>query len=325
MAVIGTTLNFFLIGSLLSAVFNIGAMGEIRGLANNSTEGYPLSIFEILLFAALISAVDPVAVLAIFEEVGVNPALYFLVFGESLLNDGVAVVFYKTMNTLNTINSSGVDIEATQYLLGFLSFFTVALGGLFVGIFVGLISALITRTTRDVRVMEPLAIIGTAALAYFGAELFHWSGIISLIGCGLTQKHYTFKNVSEKSRTTVTYFVKMASSTSDIVIFLFLGKALVSDDHVWHTGFVVWTISFCLICRFFSVYGLVWIANRYRIKKINLQEQFIMAYGGLRGAVGFSLVVMISEDVKPRQMFITTTLAVTMFTIFFQVNSMPIF
>ncbi len=68
------------------------------------------------------------------------------------------------------------------------------------------------------------------------------------------------------------------------------------------------------------MYGLVFLANRRRIRKVNLQEQFIMAYGGLRGAVGFSLVEMIEKEViPPKQMFVTTTLAVVMFTIFFQV------
>ncbi len=91
--------------------------------------------------------------------------------------------------------------------------------------------------------------------------------------------------------------------------------------HYWHTGFVVWTVSFTLICRFVGVYGLVFLANRRRIRKVNLQEQFIMAYGGLRGAVGFSLVEMIDKEViPPKQMFVTTTLAVVMFTIFFQVT-----
>ena len=76
------------------------------------------------------------------------------------------------------MNHAGLDISVTQYFLGLLSIFTVALGGLFIGIVVGFLSALITKTTRDVRVMEPLALLGTAFLAYMSAELFHWSGII---------------------------------------------------------------------------------------------------------------------------------------------------
>ena len=70
-----------------------------------------------------------------------------------------------------------------------------------------------------------------------------------------------------------------------------------------------------------GVFLLTAIANRFRLKPINLQEQFIMAYGGLRGAVSFSLVEMLTPDViKPRQMFVTTTLAVILFTVFVQVN-----
>ena len=382
MAVIGTAINFLLIGFLLYFIWSIGAMGKVLYFLSNITYEKMLkthkdtSIFKtiylsklillgtieaadgssglqllhVLLFAALISAVDPVAVLAIFQEVGVNPDLYFLVFGESLLNgtvepfafspsknhskrksyfsDGVAVVFYKSMSTLAAMQD---PIDPTQYVMMVGSFFSIALGGLLIGILVGFLTALMTKTMSEVRVMEPLALLSMAYFAYMAAEVFHWSGIISMIGCGIVQAHYAFPNISRKSHTTVKYFIKMVSSISDIVIFLFLGIAVVKgvpnnsnssveNQHQWHTGFVVWTIALCLICRFLSVYGLTWLANRRRVKTINLQEQFIMAYGGLRGAVGFSLVDMIDRKVVPlKNMFVTTTLIVVMFTIFFQV------
>ncbi len=71
-----------------------------------------------------------------------------------------------------------------------------------------------------------------------------------------------------------------------------------------------------------GVFLLTAIANRFRLKPINLQEQFIMAYGGLRGAVSFSLVEMLEPStIKPRQMFVTTTLAVILFTVFIQVTN----
>ena len=95
MAVVGTVFNFLAIGGLLYLVFYVGAMGKIRMPFEDGgpqiTDGlsYELNIYEVMLFSSLISAVDPVAVLAIFQEVGVNPDLYFLLFGESLMNGEV--------------------------------------------------------------------------------------------------------------------------------------------------------------------------------------------------------------------------------------------
>ena len=68
----------------------------------------------------------------------------------------------------------------------------------FYGPFCFYVTALMTKTTQHVRVMEPLIVFAMAYLSYFGAELFHWSGIISLIGCGLIQSHYALKNISKK-------------------------------------------------------------------------------------------------------------------------------
>ena len=68
-----------------------------------------------------------------------------------------------------------------------------------------------------------------------------------------------------------------------------------------------------------AVYGFIQIVNKYRMRKINYQEQFIMAYGGLRGAVGFSLVELIDKNLQVKNIFVTATLVITMFTIFIQV------
>jgi len=299
-----------LIGGLLIFVQNLGWIDSEQ----------KSSSVEIFLFSSLISAVDPVAVLSIFAEVGVNADLYFLVFGESLLNDGVAVVLYNMMSVFAGMESKGLDVKTEHILLGVGSFLTVALGGLMIGIIFGLLTAVITRFTSGVRVVEPLALLGGAYLAYITTELFHWSGILCLIGCGITQAHYTFKNISQESLTTVNYFIKMLSSTSDCIIFLYLGMAFF-EKHVWNTSFVGWTLLFCFIVRFITIYGLCFFVNllRRNIKPICLKEQFIMAYGGLRGAVGFSLVTMISQaHVPDAQMFVTTTLAVVMFTVFLQ-------
>lgn len=103
---------------------------------------------------------------------GVNDVLFFLVFGESLLNDAVTVVLYNTFKTFQEME----EIATEQYFLAIGAFFTVSLGGVALGVICGLVSCLITKYTSHVRVVEPLAVFSMAYFAYLFAELFHWSG-----------------------------------------------------------------------------------------------------------------------------------------------------
>ncbi|XP_061185799.1 Na(+)/H(+) exchanger beta-like [Saccostrea echinata] len=309
-AVIGTVLNCFLIGPTLYAASSLGGMGSLH-----------LGLKPCLVFSAIIVAVDPVAVLAIFQEVGVNNVLYFLVFGESLFNDAVTVVLYNMMQEFNKMET----VPPIEVVKGLVSFFIVSLGGLFIGIFFGVLTAIITKYTSTVRVVEPLAVFVLAYISYLVAELFHFSGIIGLIGCGLTQAHYAFHNISQKSLTTITYFSKMQSALSDCIIFLFLGIGLFNCEIMnlshWRWELILWTLFLCLLYRFLVVFCLTWIINRSnRMRKIQNVEKFIMAYGGLRGAVAFSLVDLLShEEFKQnKDIFMTTCLALIFFTVFVQ-------
>ena len=135
-------------------------------------------------FSSLISAVDPVAVLAIFDEIGVNKNLYFLVFGESLFNDGVTVVLYNSFATLSGME----EVPVGQYGMAFLSFFFVVFGGLLIGVVCGALSAFFTKFTQHTRVVEPLVMWTAAYFCFVLCETIHWSGIIGLIGCGIVQK-----------------------------------------------------------------------------------------------------------------------------------------
>ena len=298
-------------------------MGEFRVEGENISDG--LNPIPCLTFGSLLAAVDPVAVLAIFQDIGVNSGLYFLVFGESLLNDGVTVVLYNTMIALEKIGSGGGVINGLQYLLAFLNFFTVFFGGLLIGILIGLATSLILRLTKHTHELEPMIILTMAYLSYMFAETVHWSGIISLIGCGISQRRYAFLNISQKSYTTVKYSVKTLASFADCIIFIYLGIVPFSEKVSWHAGFTLWTLGLSTVYRFVGVFVLTAILNRDRITKISLQEQFIVGYGGLRGAVAFSLANVLKEDNPFKPIFLGSIIVVVFVTVFLQGGTMKYF
>ncbi|XP_026558311.1 sodium/hydrogen exchanger 1 [Pseudonaja textilis] len=303
-AVIGTLWNAFFVGALMYAVCQIGGplLSDIGLLYN-------------LLFGSIISAVDPVAVLAVFEEIHINELLHILVFGESLLNDAVTVVLYHLFEEFANYEK----VTLTDIVLGFLSFFVVALGGVFVGVVYGIIGAFTSRFTSHIRVIEPLFVFLYSYMAYLSAEVFHLSGIMALIAAGVVMRPYVEANISHKSHTTIKYFLKMWSSVSETLIFIFLGVSTVAGKHHWNWAFVICTLFFCLIARVLGVLGLTWFINKFRIVKLSPKDQFIIAYGGLRGAIAFSLGYLLDYKHFPmRDMFLTAIITVIFFTVFVQ-------
>ncbi|GAB1866101.1 Sodium/hydrogen exchanger [Camponotus japonicus] len=311
---LGTILLFAVLGTIFNTM-SIGA--SLWLLGKSGMFGCETPILDMFLFSALISAVDPVAVLAVFEEIHVNEILYIVVFGESLLNDAVTVVLYHMFETYSEMGTS--RIIYTDVLSGLASFLVVAIGGVFIGIVWGFATGFVTRFTYQVRVIEPIFIFVMAYLAYLSAEIFHLSGILAITFCGITMKNYVEANISHKSHTTVKYTMKMLSSSSETIIFMFLGVATVNNTHNWNTWFIVMTILFCSIYRVVGVIVLTALANQFRLHKLDKVEKFVMSYGGLRGAVAFALVLLIDpKHVSLQPMFVTTTIAVIYFTVFIQ-------
>ncbi|PKU33696.1 sodium hydrogen exchanger hypothetical protein [Limosa lapponica baueri] len=306
-AVVGTLWNAFFLGGLMYAVCQLGGPGlnHIGLLAN-------------LLFGSIISAVDPVAVLAVFEEIHINELLHILVFGESLLNDAVTVVLYHLFEEFANFE----QVTIIDIILGFLSFFVVSLGGVFVGVIYGVIAAFTSRFTSHIRVIEPLFVFLYSYMAYLSAELFHLSGIMALIASGVVMRPYVEANISHKSHTTIKYFLKMWSSVSETLIFIFLGVSTVAGHHYWNWTFVISTLLFCLIARVLGVLVLTWFINKFRIVKLTPKDQFIIAYGGLRGAIAFSLCYLLDyKHFGMRDMFLTAIITVIFFTVFVQLRS----
>ncbi|XP_067344211.1 Na(+)/H(+) exchanger beta-like isoform X2 [Channa argus] len=308
---LGTILVFAVVGTLWNAFFIGGMMFGVCQI--DGAQLGKVDLLSCLLFGSIISAVDPVAVLAVFEEIHINELLHILVFGESLLNDAVTVVLYHLFEEF----SHAQTVSVVDALLGVVCFFVVALGGILVGAIYGVLGAFTSRYTSHTRVIEPLFVFLYSYMAYLSAEVFHLSGIMSLIACGVLMRPYVEANVSHKSYTTIKYFLKMWSSVSETLIFIFLGVSTVAGPHAWNWTFVTFTLILCLVSRVLGVIGLTYIINKFRIVKLTKKDQFIVAYGGLRGAIAFSLGFLLTNN-KMKDMFLTAIITVIFFTVFVQ-------
>ncbi|KAM9607319.1 sodium/hydrogen exchanger 5 isoform 1-T1 [Trichechus inunguis] len=275
-------------------------------------------LLDFLLFGSLISAVDPVAVLAVFEEVHVNETLFIIVFGESLLNDAVTVVLYKVCNSFVEMGSA--NVQATDYLKGIASLFVVSLGGAAVGLVFAFLLALTTRFTKRVRIIEPLLVFLLAYAAYLTAEMASLSAIIAVTMCGLGCKKYVEANISHKSRTAVKYTMKTLASCAETVIFMLLGiSAVDSSKWAWDSGLVLGTLIFILFFRALGVVLQTWVLNQFRLVPLDKIDQVVMSYGGLRGAVAFALVILLDRTKVPaKDYFVATTIVVVFFTVIIQ-------
>uniref|UniRef100_A0A3Q2ZCZ6 Sodium/hydrogen exchanger n=1 Tax=Kryptolebias marmoratus TaxID=37003 RepID=A0A3Q2ZCZ6_KRYMA len=302
-AVMGTLWNSIGIGISLFTICQIEAFGV-----------QDINLQENLLFASIISAVDPVAVLGVFEDVSVNEQLYIVVFGECLFNDAVTVVLY---NMFSFVADMPV-VEPVDVFLGVARFFVVGLGGMGFGILFGFVAAFTTRFTSKVREIEPLFIFMFSYLAYLVSELFAISSIMAIVCCALTMKYYVEENVSQRSCTTIRHVVKMLGSISETLIFFFLGVVTITTEHEWNWAYILFTLLFAFVWRGLGILVLTQIINPFRTISFNLKDQFGMAYGGLRGAISFALAFTLPDTIGRKQLFVTATIVIILFTVFLQ-------
>ncbi|NWX52047.1 SL9A5 protein, partial [Steatornis caripensis] len=138
--------------------------------------------------------------------------------------------------------------------------------------------------------------------------------------CGICCKKYVEANISQKSRTTVKYTMKTLASSSETIIFMFLGiSAVDTSKWAWDTALVLGTLLFILLFRAVGVVLQTCLLNRFRLIPLDRIDQVVMSYGGLRGAVAFALVILLDRaKVKAKDYFVATTIVVVFFTVIVQ-------
>ncbi|CAD5207573.1 unnamed protein product [Bursaphelenchus okinawaensis] len=312
----GSVMMFAVVGT----IWNTVAIGGTLALVSRYTNWFGISVSPVdsYLFSSLISAVDPVAVITVFEEIHVNAFLFINVFGEALFNDGIAAVLFQIFNKMTTIGTE--KLKTVHYFVFGSSFFAVALGGALIGVLFAFVSALATKYTQRVKLVGPVFVFVIPYIAYLMAEMTGFSAILAICCCGIVMKQYVKCNITHDASASVKYFVKLMSQASETVVFMFLGLSAISSQTRFDWGFIIVTLAGCLIYRIIGVVSQCYILNKFRTRKFTFEDQFVMSYGGLRGAIAFGLLSSMPDTMDPeiKAVFTTTTIVVICFTVFLQ-------
>ncbi|KAH9424511.1 Sodium/hydrogen exchanger 8 [Dermatophagoides pteronyssinus] len=308
---IGSILVFAIIGTSISA-FIIGGGIYILGAINLV---YRLSFTESFAFGSLISAVDPVATLAIFHALNLDPILNMLVFGESILNDAVAIVLATTALELNHLDDT-VSGSAAIFN-GFVRFFIVFFGSAFIGASFALLAALVFKYI-DLRKHPSLEFGMMLILIYapYGlAEGLHLSGIMAILFNGVVMSHYAHFNLSPVTQITMQQTLRTLAFIAETCVFAYLGLAIFSFKMKIEWSLIIWSILLCLIGRALNIYPLSYLVNYFREHKISRKMMFVMWFSGLRGAIAYALALHLAFEEEKRRVIVTTTLIIVLFTI----------
>ncbi|XP_050148680.1 sodium/hydrogen exchanger 5-like isoform X3 [Malus sylvestris] len=280
---------------------------------------YRLPFVECLMFGALISATDPVTVLSIFQELGTDMNLYALVFGESVLNDAMAISLYRTMSLVRSHATSGEN-----FFMVVVRFLETFVGSLSAGVGVGFTSALLFKYAGlDIDNLQNLECCLFVLFPYFSymlAEGLGLSGIVSILFTGMVMKHYTYSNLSENSQRFASSFFHLISSLAETFVFIYMGFDIAMEQHSWsHVGFIFFSIIFIVVARAANVFSCVYLVNLVRPahRQIPLKHQKALWYGGLRGAMAFALALQSVHDLPEGhgQTIFTATTAIVVLTV----------
>lgn len=331
-AFVGTFLSTFIVGGL---VWYAGQLGLC----------YPMGLLASLTFGSLISATDPVTVLAVFQALGVKADLFSMVFGESVLNDAVAIVLSRTL-----LSFLLVPVSAATVANAALSFVIIFGGSMLIGAIYGGFSSLAFKylklshhDTEGQQIDNKFVELGIAFCfpwsGYFTAEALQLSGIVAILSCGMVMASFTRHVMSPEAVDLTSNAIKGIATIAESFVFVYLGMALITFPIFRSTTWILLAVSMlaCFVGRL-HIYLGGWLANccRPQESKISQSYMFVMWFAGLRGGVAFALASMsylrqdfpqrcgglpedsecpYSEDVNDSTAMLQLTMLIAVFTI----------
>jgi CPA1 family monovalent cation:H+ antiporter len=297
---------------LLLAIPGVLISTVIVGLIVNVGLSLPLGVA--LLFGVMISATDPVAVVALFKDLGVEKRLSIIVEGESLFNDGVAIVGYSIL--------VGVAAGTSTFSIGdtAVNFVATVAGGATLGLVLGFVFAELMKRTENPLIDIALTVILAYGTYLLADESLHGlvSPVIAVVVAGIVVGNYgTRGRHSATSTTMIVTFWEFVVFLINSAIFLLIGLEVEGDLLMANIGPVALAIGAVMVARAIVVYGLRLVINR-RATAIPLKWSHVMFWGGMRGAVSIALVLSLPLAIEGRPALVALVFGCVLFSVIVQ-------
>lgn len=299
---------------LFLAIVGVGLSVLITGSIVHWTAG--LAWGSAMLFGAIISPTDPVSVLALFKRLGVPRRLRVIMEGESLFNDGTAVVLFTII--VNIVSGvSSVDSAGTLFEHLLTTFTIVVLGGMALGIAIGLYASHLTSHFDD-HLLEITLTTIAAYGSFIIAERIHVSPVIAVLLAGLILGNYgREKGMSENTRVAVDSFWEYAAFVVNSLVFLVIGLEIQLEFLLSYALPILLAVSAMMVARLLVTYGTFIGLNRF-IQSIPWRWQHVMFWGGLRGAVSIALALSLPANLPDRVQLVAMTFGAVTFSLLVQ-------
>lgn len=272
--------------------------------------GTDFSLTTALVFGSLIAATDPVAVVSLFRSLGVPHRLQILLEGESLFNDGTAIVLYSLMVSIALTGTYNIGESILNFLI-------VSGGGLIIGLLLGL---LISQAISiiDNSLIETTLTSVLAFGSYLLAEQFHVSGVLAVVAAGLVSGNLGPSRMAPTTRILVFNFWEYAAFLANSFVFLLIGLQIDLNILLTDWQAILWAIAAVLVARAASIYGLSWIGPG-----VPRRYKHVLYWGGLRGAISLALALSLPAELGPQGKIIQSmAFGVVLFTLLVQGLSM---
>lgn len=295
----------------------IGVIISVLGIAYALYQFTHLALPIALLAGAALAATDPVSVLALFKELGAGKKLTILMEGESLFNDGVAIVAFVL---LIGIPLGTGTFSTSEAIIRFMTFVGIGVG---VGCLIGFGISYLTQRFELPLVEQSLTLI-SAYGGYLLTEKLGGSGVIGVVVVGLIIGNFGSRvGMSPTTRILVSKFWEFIAFFVNSIIFLLIGTETRFASLGSHLNLIIIAIVAVIITRLVVIFGLSAFSNRLTDSDISLPEQTVLWWGGLRGSVSIALALSVPEIISGRQEIIDIVFGVVLFTLLVQGLTIP--